>query len=55
MAVYRVCKADMKTVCPHLSATGAAMKRCMKDNFDKLSPECRAILDRYEGKPENKP
>ena len=55
MAVYKTCKADMHLFCPHMSATGAKMKQCMKDNVDKLSPDCRTILDRYEGKGENKP
>ena len=55
MAVYRVCKADMKLYCPHMSVAGKAMKQCMKDNLDKLSPDCRTILDRYEAATKNKP
>lgn len=48
MAVYRVCKADMKTYCPHMSAGSAKQKQCMKENFEKLGPDCQAILKRLD-------
>ncbi|MBS0408445.1 MAG: hypothetical protein JSR86_00910 [Proteobacteria bacterium] len=48
MAVYRVCKADMKLYCPHMSAGSAKQKQCMKENFEKLGPDCQAILKRLE-------
>lgn len=51
MAVYRVCKPDIKLYCPHMSLGGAKQKQCMKENFEKLSPDCQAISKRYEAQP----
>ncbi len=51
MAVYRVCKPDIHLYCPHMSLGGAKQKQCMKENFEKLSPDCQAISKRYDAQP----
>lgn len=47
-AVYKICKADMATYCPHTGLGSAKQKQCMRDNFDKLTPDCQAILKRFD-------
>ncbi|MGA0602031.1 hypothetical protein ACO2Q3_15100 [Caulobacter sp. KR2-114] len=47
-AVYRVCKPDMNAYCPHMGLGSARQKQCMRDNFDKLAPDCQAILKRFD-------
>ena len=51
MGVYRVCKADFKLVCPHTSPGSSKQKACVKENFEKLGPDCQAILKRYDAQP----
>ena len=48
MAVYRTCKPDFKLYCPHTSAGSSQQKQCVHENFEKLGPDCQAILKRYE-------
>ena len=48
MAVYRTCKPDIKLYCPHTGAGSSKQKQCMKENFEKLGPDCQAILKRFE-------
>ncbi len=47
-AVYKVCKPDMALYCPHTGLGSAKQKQCMRDNFDKLTPDCQAILKRFD-------
>lgn len=47
-AVYKVCKPDMAAYCPHTGLGSAKQKQCMRDNFDKLTPDCQAILKRFD-------
>jgi len=47
-AVYKVCKADMAQYCPHMGLGSARQKQCMRDNFDKLTPDCQTILKRFD-------
>ena len=51
MGVYRVCKADFKLICPHTSPGSSKQKACVKENFEKLGPDCQAILKRYDAQP----
>lgn len=47
-AVYKVCKPDMAAHCPHMGLGSAKQKQCMRDNFDKLTPDCQGILKRFD-------
>lgn len=47
-AVYKVCKPDMAQYCPHTGLGSAKQKQCMRDNFDKLTPDCQSILKRFD-------
>jgi hypothetical protein len=47
-AVYKVCKPDMNAYCAHMGLGSAKQKQCMRDNFDKLTPDCQAILKRFD-------
>lgn len=42
--VRKVCAADLKTYCSDLPE-GGRIGRCLRTNFDKLSPDCKTQLE----------
>ncbi|KHD90027.1 MAG: hypothetical protein OM95_00440 [Bdellovibrio sp. ArHS] len=41
-----VCAKDRETLCGNVEHGGGKVAQCMKDNQDKLSPECKAHMEK---------
>lgn len=39
------CAPDYKKYCSDVAMGGGRIKKCLNDNIDKLSPECRAVVE----------
>jgi hypothetical protein len=43
-AVRAACKADIETLCKGVEAGGGKIRRCLRDNRDKLSEGCKSAI-----------
>ncbi len=46
----KICAADMEKFCPGVEPGQGRLLKCMKSQFDKLSPACREKVEYYGGK-----
>lgn len=45
-ATFKDCKDDIKTVCKDVSPGGGRIIKCLKENSARLSPTCKAHVDK---------
>jgi hypothetical protein len=43
-AARQACVGDFKKLCAGVARGGGRIKKCLTDNLDKLTPECRAAV-----------
>jgi hypothetical protein len=43
-AVRKACSGDIRTLCPDAEGDRSKMGQCLRQNFAKLSPDCRTQL-----------
>jgi hypothetical protein len=43
-AARKACMTDFRTHCPGVMPGGGRVAKCLSDNLDKLTPDCKAAL-----------
>jgi hypothetical protein len=47
------CNDDIRTYCPHTERGRGRIRRCLEGQMGRLSPECRAAVERTQGASES--